>query len=161
MASRAELLSVGQSQGNVDLQEEVFNILPAMVNINHGATVYQLPDQPFSFQKQVQFGDRPNQPDLRLDTDLGKWVPPPPTAHNMPHSSTLYRSGVTHANPLNCTFDVSRISPLTSNPQDAATVAAEVSTAAAAQVSKEFWWIWEPKITKFKVGYSADAELVF
>ena len=56
-----------------------------------GATAYHSPDQPFSFQKQVWFGDRPNQPDLRSDTDLGEWVPPPPSGHNMPHSSTPYR----------------------------------------------------------------------
>ena len=101
LASWADLPSVGQSQGNVDLWEEVFNILPGMVNINHGATLYQSPDQPFSFQKQVQFGDRPDWPDLRSDTDQGKWVLPPTTIHNMPHSSTPYHSGVPHANLLN------------------------------------------------------------
>ena len=47
------------------------------------------------------------------------------------------------------------------NPQDAATIVAEVSAAAAAQASKEFWHMQEPKITKFKGRYSADAELVF
>ena len=45
--------------------------------------------------------------------------------------------------------------------QDAATIAAEVSAAAAAQASKEFWHMREPKITKLHGGYSADAELVF
>ena len=45
--------------------------------------------------------------------------------------------------------------------QDVATIAAEVSAAAAAQASKEFWRMWEPKITKLRGGYSADAELVF
>ena len=38
---------------------------------------------------------------------------------------------------------------------------AEVSAAAVAQVSKEFRHIWEPKITKLRGGYSADAELMF
>ena len=47
------------------------------------------------------------------------------------------------------------------NAQDAATIAAEVSAAAAAQASKEFWRMREPKITKLRGGYSADAELVF
>ena len=42
--------------------------------------------------------------------------------------------------PLNRTFDVSGIPPANiGNAQDAATIAAEVSAAAAAQASKEFW----------------------
>ena len=79
----------------------------------------------------------------------------------MPHSSTPYRTSIPHVNPLNHTFDVSGISPLMSNPKDAATIAAEVSAAAVAQASKGFWCIQEPKITKFKGRYSADAELIF
>ena len=64
--------------------------------------------------------------------------------------------------PLNQTFDVSGISPANiGNAQDAATIAAEVLAAAAAQASKEFWHMREPKITKLHGGYSADAELVF
>ena len=51
--------------------------------------------------------------------------------------------------------------PLASNPQDAATIVAEVLAAAAAQASKEFRRMREPKITKLKGGYSADAELIF
>ena len=47
------------------------------------------------------------------------------------------------------------------NTQDAATIVAEVSVAAAAQASKEFQRMWEPKITKLHGGYSADAELMF
>ena len=43
----------------------------------------------------------------------------------------------------------------------AATIVAEVSAAAAAQASKEFWWMQEPKITKLRGGYSADAKLMF
>ena len=59
-------------------------------------------------------------------------------------------------------FDVSGILPTNLGAaHDAATIAAEVSTAAAAQVSKEFWHMREPKITKLHSGYSADAELVF
>ena len=79
----------------------------------------------------------------------------------MPHSSMPYQTSAIPTNPLNCTFDVSAISPLTGNPKDAATITAEVSAAAAAQASKEFRCMWEPKITKFKGRYSADAELVF
>ena len=64
--------------------------------------------------------------------------------------------------PLNRTFDVSGISPTNlGNAQDMATIAAEVWAAAAAQASKDFRRMWEPKITKLCGGYSADAELVF
>ena len=63
--------------------------------------------------------------------------------------------------PQNRTFDISQIAPLSGNPQDAVTIAAEVSAAVAAQASKEFRHMCEPKITKFKGGYSADAEVVF
>ena len=64
--------------------------------------------------------------------------------------------------PLNQTFDVSGIPPTNlGNAQDAATIAAEVLAAAAAQASKEFWRMREPKITKMHGGYSADAELIF
>ena len=79
----------------------------------------------------------------------------------MPHLSMPYCAGVSHANLLNCIFDVSRILPLMGNPKDAATIVAEVSAAAVAQVSKEFQHMQEPKITKFKGRYCADAELVF
>ena len=63
---------------------------------------------------------------------------------------------------MNKTFDISGISPTNFGAaQDTATIAAEVSAAAAAQASKEFWHMREPKITKLRGGYSADAELVF
>ena len=42
-----------------------------------------------------------------------------------------------------------------------ATIAAEVSAATAVQVSKEFCRMCEPKITKLRGGYSANAELMF
>ena len=42
-----------------------------------------------------------------------------------------------------------------------ATIVAEVSATAAAQVLKEFHRMCEPKITKLKGGYSADAKLIF
>ena len=61
--------------------------------------------------------------------------------------------------PLNRTFDVSGIPPVNiGNAQDAATIVAEVSAAAAAQASKEFRHMWEPKITKLHGGYSADMQ---
>ena len=50
---------------------------------------------------------------------------------------------------------------MTGSPQDAAAIAAEVSAAAAAQASKEFCQMQDPKITNFKGGYSADAKLTF
>ena len=75
-------------------------------------------------------------------------------------SSTPYR-GATQG-PMNRTFDVSGISSTNFGAaQDVATIAAEVSAAAAAQASKEFQRMREPKITKLHGGYSADAELVF
>ena len=121
------------------------------------AVVYHSPDQPFQFQKQVRFGDRSHWPDLELDT-AGSGVPP--TSHLPPFSSTPFRGS--SQVPLNCTFDVSGI-PVTNvgNTQDAATIAAEVLAAAAAQALKEFRRMWEPKITKLCGGYSADAELIF
>ena len=42
-----------------------------------------------------------------------------------------------------------------------AVIAVEVSVATAAQASKEFQHMWEPKIIKVEGGYSADVELVF
>ena len=63
---------------------------------------------------------------------------------------------------MNKTFDVSGILPTNLGAaHDAAMIAAEVSAAAAAQASKEFRRMREPKITKLRGGYSADAELVF
>ena len=63
---------------------------------------------------------------------------------------------------MNKTFDISGISPTNLGAaHDAAMIPAEVSAAAAAQASKEFQRMREPKITKLHSGYSADAELVF
>ena len=56
---------------------------------------------------------------------------------------------------------VEYLSSNTGNAQDAATIAAEVLAAAVAQASKEFWCMWEPKITKLRGGYLADAKLIF
>ena len=62
---------------------------------------------------------------------------------------------------MNKTFDISQISPLMSDHQNVATIAAEVSAAAAAQASREFCQMCEPKITQLKGGYLADAKLLF
>ena len=60
------------------------------------------------------------------------------------------------------TFDVSGISPTNFGAaQDATTIAAEISAAAATQASKEFQHMREPKLTKLHGGYSTDTELVF
>ena len=59
---------MGITQEEVDLREEVFNYIPGMVNTNSGVAVYHSPDQPFQFQKRVQFGDRSHWPDLESDT---------------------------------------------------------------------------------------------
>ena len=69
----------------------------------------------------------------------------------MPHSSMPYCVGVSHANPLNCIFDVSRILPLMGNPKDAATIVAKVSAAAVTQVSKEFQHMQEPRLPSSRV----------
>ena len=53
LASQADLPSVGQTQGEVDLWEEIFNILPGTVNMTCGTAMYNSPDQPFLFQKHV------------------------------------------------------------------------------------------------------------
>ena len=147
------------TQEGVNLRDEVFNYVPGTVNTNWGAAVYQSPDQASSFQKHVQFGDRPNWPNLESDVaGSGALISPPPQLP--PHSSTPFR-GVSQV-PLNQTFDVSGIPPTNlGSAQDAATIAAEVSAAAAAQASKEFRQMQEPKITKLRSGYSADTELVF
>ena len=50
---QGQVPSMGASQEEVDLREEVFNFIPGMVNTNRGAAVYSSPDQPFQFQKQV------------------------------------------------------------------------------------------------------------
>ena len=53
LARWGNLSSVGTSQGEADLREEVFNFVPGTVNTNRGATMYNSPDQPFPLHKQV------------------------------------------------------------------------------------------------------------
>ena len=160
LGSQRDLPSVGTTQEGVNLRDEVFNYIPGTVNTNWGIAVYQSPEQAFLFQKHVQFGDRPNQPDLESDV-VDSGAPMSPQIPQMPpHSSTPF-CGISQAL-LNRTFDVSGISPTNlGSAHDMATIAAEVSAAAVAQASKEFRHMWEPKITKLRGGYSADAELVF
>ena len=86
---------------------------------------------------------------------------PTPTTTQLPARSLAPFRRVSQG-PMNRTFDISGISPTNFGAaQDSTTIAAEVSAAAAAQVLKEFWYMWEPKITKLHGGYSTDTELVF
>lgn len=143
LANQVNLPSVGSSHSEAGLHEEVFNILPGTVNQHHGAAMYNLQDQAFSFQKQVQFKDDSSSPYLKPDT--GPHKTSSHTTHNIPCSSTPHRGAIL----LNRTFDISQMAPLTGSQQDAASIAAKVSAAAVAQVSKEFCHIHEPKIIKF------------
>ena len=154
LAGHTTLPSVRHTQEEADLWKEVFDYLPGTVNTRRGAAMYDTQDQPFSFRKHVWFGDRSQVPDLRLDADSEDQ---PMTGQDIPHSSTPHRG----AKPMNWTFDISHIPSMTGSPQDTAAIAAEVSAAVAAQALKEFRWIRDPKITTFKGGYSADAELMF
>ena len=124
---------------------------------------YDSPDQPYSFQKNVRFGDRFKQPDLESDMEesgVTANIPKIATSQIPARSLTPYRRA--SEGPMNRTFEVSGISPTNLGAtHDTATIAAEVSAAATAQVSKEFRHMREPKITKLPGGYSADAELVF
>ena len=133
---------MGVTQEDVDLRDEVFNFVLGTVNTNWGAAVYSSPDQQFQFQKHVRFGDRSNRPDLESNA-AGSGVPP---SHQLlPYSLTPFHGS--SQVPLNQTFDVSGIPPANiGNAQDAATIVAEVSAAAAAQASKEFQCIRSPKL---------------
>ena len=86
-------------------------------------------------------------------SDISRISHPPHPPH---HSSTPYQVPI-----CDHTFDVEPAAPLINESRQVANIAAEVSAAAAAQASKEFRRMWEPKITKLRGGYSADAELMF
>ena len=116
--------------------------------------MYDTQDQPFSFRKHVWFGDRSQVPDLKLDADSEDQ---PTMGQDILHPATPHHG----AKPINWTFDISHIPPMTGSPQDTAAITAEVSAAAVAQTLKEFRQMQDPKITKFKDGYLADAELTF
>ena len=165
MTSQKDLPSVpseGVTQEGENLRDKVFNYVPGTVNTRRGAAVYDSPDQPYSFQKHVRFGDRFKQPDLESDV-VESGITPTPTnvPSQIPARSSTPFCGVSEGL-MNRTFDVSGILPTNLGAaHDTATIAAEVSAAAAAQASKEFRHMREPKITKLRGGYSADAELVF
>ena len=172
LAGQASLPSVGTSHTRSGLCEEVFNILPGTVNQHRGAAQCQSQDQAFSFHRQVRFEDNTSSPELRPDEESqgGRStqtatvnthrVSNIPILPNVPmYTSTPYHAA--GSLPSNKTFDVSPMAPLISNNQDAATIAAEVSAAAAAQALQEFCRMHEPKSTKLKGEYSADTELIF
>ena len=117
--------------------------------------MYDTQDQPFSFRKHVLIWGQVSS----AWSEIRCWF----WGSTKYRSKYSARSSTPHhgAKPINQTFDISHIPPLTGSPQDTAAIAAEVSAAAAAQASKEFHWMWDPKITKFKGGYSADAKLIF
>ena len=143
LAGQATLSSVGTSRTRSGLCEEVFNILPGSVNSWGGAAQYNSQDQAFSFHKQVRFEDNSSSPELRPDvgsqggrSTQSATVNTPkvtniPIIPNVPtYTSTPY--AVAGSIPSDKTFDVSPVAPIVSNPQDAATIAAEVSASAAA-----------------------------
>ena len=169
MAGQATLPSVATSSSKVGLCQEVFNILPGTVNQCRGAAQYESQDQAFSFHKQVRFEDNNSSPELRPDMKLGGGRSTLSLPAILPRLSDI--SGILHAPKYSSTpyrtaardttFDVGHSAPLVDESRNAATIAAEVSAAAAAQASKEFRRMCEPKITKLRGGYSADAELIF
>ena len=166
ITSQKDLPSVpseGVTQEGENLRDKVFNYVPGTVNTRRGAAVYDSPDQPYSFQKHVWFGDRFKQPDLESDVAESGITSNTPT--NIPTQLPARSSTPFHRvseGLMNKTFDISGILPTNLGvAHDAATIAAEVSAAAVAQASKEFWHMRELKITKLRGGYSADAELVF
>ena len=169
LAGQATLPSVAAPSNLTGLRQEVFNILPGTVNQWRGAVQYESQDQAFSFQKQVRFEDNNSSPKLGPVTNSGEGRPtlslpviPPRLSdisgilHTPHHSSTPY-----HTVPRDRTFDIEPTAPLVNESRHVATIAAGVSAAAAAQASKKFWQMREPKITKLRGGYSADAELMF
>ena len=133
---------------------------------------YESQDQAFSFQKQVRFEDNNSSPKLGPVTNSGEGRPTPSLPVIPPRLSDI--SGILHpphpphlaSTPYwvpiqDCTFDIEPSAPLVNESRQVANIAAEVLAAAATQASKEFRQMREPKITKLKGGYSADAELMF
>ena len=169
LAGQATLPSVAASSSKACLHQEVFNILPGTVNPHRGAAQYESQDQAFSFHKQVRFEDNNSSPELRPDMKSGGGrsslvlpviTPRLSNISSIPHAPK-YSSTPHRAVPSNRTFDVGTNAPLVDDSRNTATIAAEVSAAAAVQASKEFHRMREPKITKLRGGYSADTELMF
>ena len=103
-----------------------------LVNTRRGAATYESQDQAFLFHKHVHFGDRPTVPNMKLDGGLSDLSIPQNCP--APYSSTPSRD----ARPMDKIFDICQILPLSNDSPTAASIAAKVSEAAAAQASKEF-----------------------
>ena len=155
LVGKATLPSIAASSSKTGLCQEVFNILPSTVNQHRGAAQYKSQDQAFLFQKQVRFEDNNSSPELGPVMNSGGGRPTlslpviPPrlsdisgTLH-VPHHSSIPYCTV----PKDHTFDIEPSAPLINESRHVATKVAEVSAAAAAQASKEFWPMREPKIT--------------
>ena len=163
LAGQATLPSVAASSSKAGLRQEVFNILLGTINQCRGAAQYESQDQAFSFHKQVRFEDNNSSPKLRPDMKFGGGRSSLSLPVILPRLSDI--SGISHAPkysstpypdaPRDRTFDVGPSAPLIDESRNAATVAAEVSAAAAVQASKEFCRMCELKITKLRGGYSA------
>ena len=147
-----------------------FDIIPGTVNQCRGAAQYESQDQAFSFHKQVRFEDNNSSPELGPEVKSGGGrsalslpVIPPRLSDisGISHAPPKYSSTPYHAISKDCTFDIGASAPLIDESRHAATIAAEVSAAAATQASKEFHRMREPKITKLRGGYSTNAELMF
>ena len=155
VASHATLPSVRPTKDEADLWEDIFNYLPGTVNTRRGTVVYKSQDQPFSFRKQVRFGDRSQRPDLKSDADSDDQQISPPTT---PHSSTPHRG----VRPRNQTFDMSvtfwiwLVSHMMQQP-----LQLKFQQQQRLKHQRSFTRMRDPKITKFKGGYLADAELTF
>ena len=113
--SQKDLTSVpseGVTQEGENLRDKVFNYVPGTVNTQRGAAVYDSPDQPYSFQKHIRFGDRFKQPDLESDVAESGITPKTPTSipTQLPSRLSTLFCGVSEG-PMNKTFDVSGILP--------------------------------------------------
>ena len=138
--------SIAASSSKTGLHQEVFNILPGTVNQCRGAAQYESQDQAFSFQKQVRFEDNNSSPELGPVMNSGEGRPTLSLPVILPRLSDI--SGILHTPhhsstpnrtvPRDHTFDVEPTAALIDESRYAATIAAEVSAAVAAQASKEF-----------------------
>ena len=145
LAGQATLSSVVPSLSRPGLCQKVFNILLGTVNSRRGAAQYESQDQAFSFHKQVRFEDNDSSPKLRPDVKSGGGRSAqalPVIAPRLSDISTILHVPkyiyTPHQTILSDrTFDVSPAAPLVNDSRNAATIAAEVSAAAAVQASKE------------------------
>ena len=103
MASQVNFPSVGTSNSEKGLYDEVFNILPGTVDAFRGAATYNSQDQAFSFHKQVRFEDNSSSPNLKPDAGLHNILPSSQSIHNtilnlssQPCASMLFHELILH-----------------------------------------------------------------